>query len=574
MSKSAFKSRTKYILSAHPRLFLIAKSFYFGYRHGRAIFNAEKIESGGQIGFVKLRRRKKVFFGRTSKVLYSKVREQIEYPKFTLEICIPYFNRFDQIKDVLDVLIEDARSLRISYKCDISITVLDDKSTTRSLEALYAWDANGDINVITRKTNLGFLQNVNTGWREATADYFLLLNSDVKIHQGFLAAMLSPLLSDSRVALVTAPTFSQYAELSNEPLNYISLAKFLNSTRSNHWQFIDACTAVGYAMAIRKSAVDNSILFDPEYGRGYGEDSDLHYRILSKGFRSVWTLDTVVSHAGGASFDLTNTVEGEREQGRSKFFHSWGANYFADIEIHQTAFNKAASERITGIKPNLSPTTWFLVPGHSDKIGGLLVAQEYASKELGMGKNVQYVILDSSRTTTIGDFIQSASPFALIRDVQSDDTIVIFGAHALKFYLNNLNKFSSSKCIFFAQGPDWLIDPSTVEIHLEGIPRMDRVISTSKFLDEQLRGFGWVKEFTRYSPNLDHAFFSGLEKSNKQNDFLLLYREEAGKAGWFTLALANYLGQKHKVSVTEQLGDGSRKGSFLLSRNKQPLALF
>ena len=84
----------------------------------------------------------------------------------------------------------------------------------------------------------------------------------------------------------------------------------------------DAVTVVGFCLLVKREVIRTLGVFDEAFGRGYGEETDLHYRARAAGWRCVVADDTFVYHRHGASFadgDERTREEPEIVMGR------WGA---------------------------------------------------------------------------------------------------------------------------------------------------------------------------------------------------------------------------------------------------------
>ena len=59
---------------------------------------------------------------------------------------------------------------------------------------------------------------------------------------------------------------------------------------------------VGFCLLVRRELIETLGVFDEAFGRGYGEETDYHYRARAAGWRCVVADDTFVYHRQGASF--------------------------------------------------------------------------------------------------------------------------------------------------------------------------------------------------------------------------------------------------------------------------------
>ena len=463
-----------------------------------------------------------------------------------LDVIVPVFNRGDLALNLLIALNEQKNNIR--DQIIVNLMCADDCSDLPTSQLLKELSANLGIDYIRRDENLGFIDNVNIAWNSCQGEFVLLLNSDVKISDGFLRRVLDPFLHDPTVGLSTHPTFELFATQLEPGINLNSLNRFLFDTSEEQVSFVDACTAVGYALAIRRSSIVEKYLFDPRYGRGYGEDSDLHYRIVNNGFRSVWNLDSCVSHLGAVSFDLTEISLAEKRSGRKLFLQLWGNQYLSEIDFHTKALIECIEVRTRGYSMPEKIENWIVLPTVSKNIGGIIVGCELAVKLSEKNPGTKILTIDDSEGKVVNDFF-SVGRFSDILSRKASGHLTLVGVQALDLLRDSKFNNSNFEIQYFAQGPDWLIDPSAVGLFLETTLKVNRVLSVSEYMDKEMLALFPQAEIFRYVPDLDYAKFAGLSLHKKNTDFFLIYRSEFGKMGWLAIALANLLSQTHSVTL-------------------------
>ncbi|NBR37635.1 MAG: glycosyltransferase family 2 protein, partial [Chitinophagales bacterium] len=80
----------------------------------------------------------------------------------------------------------------------LKVVVIDNGSTDNSIAFLKS--AYPQIQLICLSQNEGFAQGYNLGLQQVEADYFVLLNSDVKVSPSFITPMVSLLEQDATIA--------------------------------------------------------------------------------------------------------------------------------------------------------------------------------------------------------------------------------------------------------------------------------------------------------------------------------------------------------------------------------------
>jgi GT2 family glycosyltransferase len=480
----------------------------------------------------------------------------------TLDIFVPVFNRGDLAARLFKALQEQIKTLDKHIR--INVICADDCSQPKTSMMLEDQCRKFGFTYLRRAHNLGFIGNVNSAWSMSNSEFVLLLNSDVTVTEGFLERVLDPLIHDQNVGLSTNPTFGIFASQMHSGTNLNALNSFLFETSKNQVTFLDSCTAVGYSMVVRRAAVETSYLLDPEFGRGYGEDSDLHYRVVSNGYRSVWNLDCAVSHEGGASFNLVDSVGDDRASGKKKFFQKWGTRYFVEIDAYNVALKESVDYRVSAATPEDHVNTWVVVPTAKSNIGGIKAGCDLAIQKSEQDPFTRLIALDNSEATVIGDYI-SVGRTSQLFDRKVSGTVVLVGAQSLGLLRDEDWLNSGLNFVYFCQGPDWLIDPGTLALFKEFLPRISEVLSVSEYMDSEISKFSAELKITRCVPDIGYAAYSGLSAAKKSVDFLFIHREEHGKQGWLAIALANFLSATHSVLM---IGGGSYRPYGLSKRVK------
>jgi len=490
----------------------------------------------------------------------------------TLDIIVPVFNRGDLAARLLKSLEEQIKA--VDKKIRINVICADDCSQPKTSMFLEDQCRKLGFTYVRREHNLGFIGNVNRAWSMSNSEFVLLLNSDVTVTDGFLERVLDPLIHDQNVGLSTNPTFGMFATQMHPGANLNALNSFLLETSENQVTFVDSCTAVGYSLVIRRAAVESSFLLDPEYGRGYGEDSDLHYRVVSNGYRSVWNLDCAVSHEGSASFNLIDSVGEDRASGKKKFFQKWGTRYFAEIDAYNLALKESIDFRISAATPEDHVNTWVVVPTAKGNIGGIKAGCDLAIQKSQQDPHTRLIALDNSEATVISDYI-SVGRTSQIFEMKVSGAVVLVGAQSLELLRDEDWLNSGLNFIYFCQGPDWLIDPSKLSLFKEFLPRISEVLSVSEYMDSEISKFSAEVKITRYLSDIGYATYSGLSVAKKSVDFLFVHREEHGKQGWLAIALANFLSETHSVFMIGSNGNRpygiSKRVKFASNLNRTAL---
>lgn len=162
--------------------------------------------------------------------------------------------------------------------------------------------------VIENVQNLGFGGGCNQGIAAATGDRLLLLNNDVVVTPGWLAALHAALDSSPGVGIAgprsnRAAGLQQVDEPGYDVDTLVGVEEWAAQWAADHaGQLTEVPRVIGFCMLLERAVVDRIGGFDLRYGIGNFEDDDLCLRACVGGFRSVVAHGSWVHHAGGRTF--------------------------------------------------------------------------------------------------------------------------------------------------------------------------------------------------------------------------------------------------------------------------------
>ena len=212
-----------------------------------------------------------------------------------------------------EALLKCLRSLYESDYPRFEVIVVDNSSTDRSVEVV-STDFPGAI-LIENRRNIGFGAGNNVGIKASRGDYIVLLNNDVSVTRGWLRALLHACMKH-RDAGFFQPKILLESDtgLINSAGNMIHIAGFGlcrgigEYDRSQYEEEIEIGFASGACILSRREALRDVGLLDPIFF-AFNEDTDLGWRGLLHGWRSIYVPSAVVHHEWGHSWGRVLTAK-------------------------------------------------------------------------------------------------------------------------------------------------------------------------------------------------------------------------------------------------------------------------
>lgn len=192
-----------------------------------------------------------------------------------------------------------------------ALVVIDDCSPEPALSAFLRELAGlGLVQLLVNEHNRGFVATVNLGLALHWDRDVVILNSDTRVHPGWLDRLAAHGVAEPRAASVTPlsnnATVCSYPRMlhSNwERLEVDDAALDALAAEANPGRHVEVPTGVGFCMWMRRSALDAVGLLDTErFGRGYGEENDWCMRANGAGWVQLVASDVYVLHQGSVSF--------------------------------------------------------------------------------------------------------------------------------------------------------------------------------------------------------------------------------------------------------------------------------
>ncbi|MBQ5751645.1 MAG: glycosyltransferase family 2 protein [Bacteroidaceae bacterium] len=204
-----------------------------------------------------------------------------------------------------------------STAMDIPIVVADNASTDDSV-AVVAKDFPG-VRLIRLDRNYGFADGYNRALEQVDAEYFLLLNSDVEVTEGWLEPLLSfmegnpnAVACQPKILAYNNKTHFEYAGASGGFIDRYGYpycrGRLFDSVEEDKGQYDSPCRvfwATGAAMMVRSAAFRKVGGLDGSFF-AHMEEIDLCWRLLARGGEIYAVPQSRVYHVGGATLNRSN----------------------------------------------------------------------------------------------------------------------------------------------------------------------------------------------------------------------------------------------------------------------------
>jgi GT2 family glycosyltransferase len=198
---------------------------------------------------------------------------------------------------------------------NLTIIVADNASTD---DSVYFLKTNyPQIQIIEGTVNEGFSQGYNSALKYVSADYYILLNSDVEVSRHWVAPVILLMESDEKIAACQPKILSfknkdqfEYAGASGgwiDSFGYpFGRGRVFDKVETDNGQYNNATEifwATGAAFFVKASVFHELRGFDP-YFFAHQEEIDLCWRMKRAGYKIFVEPASVVYHVGGGTLPM------------------------------------------------------------------------------------------------------------------------------------------------------------------------------------------------------------------------------------------------------------------------------
>lgn len=206
----------------------------------------------------------------------------------------------------------------IQYSSNAKIIVADNASTDDSIpfiESTYPHQ----VEILKMDQNRGYCGGYNYALSKIEAQYFVLLNSDVEVTEGWLEPVITLLKSDANIAAAQPKMLSHHEknkfEYAGAAGGYIDAlgypfcrGRIFSHLEEDHGQYDDTCQvfwATGACLFIKSEVFKEAGGFDEDFF-AHMEEIDLCWRLNQKGFKIYYQGKSKVYHVGGGTLSASN----------------------------------------------------------------------------------------------------------------------------------------------------------------------------------------------------------------------------------------------------------------------------
>ncbi len=200
---------------------------------------------------------------------------------------------------------------------NLSIIVADNASTDDSVSFLQTHYPS--VRIIINTVNEGFAKGYNTALKQVSADYYILLNSDVEVVKDWIKPVISLMESNKSIAACQPKILSydeknkfEYAGASGGwidkfgyPFNRGRVFDFCETDDGQYDNAEEIFWATGAAFFVRANAFRELNGFD-EHFFAHQEEIDLCWRMQRAGYKIYVVPSSVVYHVGGGTLPKGN----------------------------------------------------------------------------------------------------------------------------------------------------------------------------------------------------------------------------------------------------------------------------
>ena len=206
-------------------------------------------------------------------------------------------------------------SVMASQYDNLKIVVADNASTDNSL--IFLKEKYPEITILSNDANEGFSKGYNTALKNVSADYYVLLNSDVEVNKDWIAPVILMMETDTKIAACQPKILSYQNKMQFEyagacggwidafgyPFTRGRIFEICENDNGQYNNPKQVFWATGAALFVRASVFHELNGFD-EYFFAHQEEIDLCWRMQRAGYTVYAEPSSKVYHVGGGTLPM------------------------------------------------------------------------------------------------------------------------------------------------------------------------------------------------------------------------------------------------------------------------------
>jgi GT2 family glycosyltransferase len=241
--------------------------------------------------------------------------------------------------------------LRNTDYSNYEVIVVDNHSTDGTQEYLRLMSERfPNLHVILNESNQGFARANNQGLKQASGDYFVLLNNDTIVPPGWLGRLVRH-LADPQAGLV-GPVSNFVTNEARVDVSYRTWGEMEAFAEDLFWsnenKAADIHMLAMYCVAFRRDVYQDVGPLDEQFGLGMFEDDDYAMRMREKGYRVLCAVDVFIHHFGQASFKKLiedGTYNPLFEENQRRYEKKWALNWQTHVTRPLNTFDHSNNTR-------------------------------------------------------------------------------------------------------------------------------------------------------------------------------------------------------------------------------------
>ena len=213
-----------------------------------------------------------------------------------VSVILVTYNSEKFIKECLDALIKQ------NYN-NIEIIVIDNNSQDNTKNILNSYKK---LNIIKNKSNMGFAESNNAGYRISKGEYILTLNHDVVLEQNYIKNIVNFLKEKDSIASAQGILYRNKSKTKIDSCGiYLNIGGSANDIKripKENKEILACCAA---ATVYKKHIIDEIGFFDTSF-ISYYEDVDLGIRISIAGYKNYCIPSANAIHYRGSTQNINN----------------------------------------------------------------------------------------------------------------------------------------------------------------------------------------------------------------------------------------------------------------------------